>query len=88
MRLLEQLQDERGCLVRLGEDGNSRLLENLGTHEFAHAGSDVGIGDAAVGSSRVFRSDGNGASHALEARLEGSKVRTPCTDRVHRRVDC
>ncbi len=56
--LPEQLQDERGCLVRLGEDGNPRLLEDLGPDKFAHAGGDVGIGNAAVGSSRVLGGDG------------------------------
>ena len=56
--LPEQLEDECGCLVRLREDGDAGLLQDLGPHEFAHAGGDVGIGNAAVGSSRVLGGDG------------------------------
>ena len=64
--LPEQLQDERRRLIRLRQDRDAGLLQDLGTHEFAHAGCDVGIGNAAVGSSRVLRGDGERTADALQ----------------------
>ena len=64
--LPEQLQDERGCLIRLGKDGNPGLLQDLGADEFAHAGCDVGVGNTAIGSSRVLGSDCERTSNALQ----------------------
>ena len=65
--LLEQLKDERGCLVGLGEDGDTRLLENLGTDKFAHGLGDVRVGHAAVGSRGVLGGNRQGTSDTLEA---------------------
>ena len=46
--LLEQLKDERRRLIGLRQDGDARLLEDLGTNEVAHGLGDVGVGDAGV----------------------------------------
>jgi len=48
-RLPEQLQHEGRCLVCLRQDRDSGLLQDLRTHQLAHAGGNVGISDAAVG---------------------------------------
>ena len=59
--LLEKLKDERRRLIGLRQDGDARLLEDLGAHEGAHRLRDVGVGDAAIGRGGVLRSDGDGA---------------------------
>ena len=48
-RLPEQLQHEGRCLVRLRQDRDTGLLQDLRTHQFTHADGNVGVGDAAVG---------------------------------------
>ena len=52
--LLEQLKDERRRLVRLRQNRDARLLEDLGAHEIAHGLGDIGVGDAAVGGGGVL----------------------------------
>ena len=47
-QLLEELENQRGSLIRLRQNRDARLLQDLGADEFAHAVRDIGVGDPAV----------------------------------------
>src|SRR3569623_991237 len=54
-RLAEQLEGQLGHLVRLGEDGDRRLADDLGPGHGGGLGGDVDVTDTAVGGRQVVR---------------------------------
>ncbi len=51
-------------------------------HEFVHPRSGVGIGNAAIGSSRVRQGDGNPTPDTLQT-VWGTETGTGSADRIH-----
>src|SRR5665647_2160163 len=59
---LEKLEDGLRGLVRLGEDGDARLLQNLVADHLAGEGGDVGVADTAFAAAEVLDGDADVAT--------------------------